>query len=73
MINNGYSFLDVFDNWEDTMVDTNDMFFSNAEKKYYFSEEKKKDGFWSWWRKGGEYEKIEKDIFWNMYYFDKGS
>ena len=65
MINNGYSFLDAFDTWEDKTIDTNDLFSSKAEKKYYISEERKKDGYWSWWKKGGEYEKVKKDIFWN--------
>ena len=69
MINNGYSFLDAFDTWEDKTIDTNDLFSSKAEKKYYISEERKKDGYWSWWKKGGEYEKVKKDIFWNRWYF----
>ena len=28
MINNGYSFLDAFDTWEDKTIDTNDLFSS---------------------------------------------
>ena len=60
------------DDWEDNTVDIDDMFKSKREKvKFLFADRSKDTGYYSWSKKGGDIEKVEKDPFYSMYYFKK--